>query len=61
MAWRRRVADVAIPPLVAFASVVLTQTLPEPVLMFFSAWLLLSVPVGILIGHCILNGDDPPL
>jgi hypothetical protein len=39
------------------ASVLLLRFLPGEVTVFLSAWILASIPIGILIGHCVLNED----
>ncbi|HEY0184330.1 MAG TPA: hypothetical protein VGC09_16080 [Rhodopila sp.] len=43
------------PPLLVAASVFLLNLLPGGLLAFLTAWVVLSVPVGLLVGHCILS------
>ncbi len=45
-------------PLILVAiSALLLRLLPGEVMVFLSAWILVSFPVGVLIGHCVLNED----
>jgi len=44
--------------LLVAAGASLLQSLPESVLEFLTAWVLVSVPVGVVIGHCALSEDD---
>ncbi len=43
------------PPLIVGLSVLLVNILPREVIDVLSVWTLLSLPVGMLIGHCSLN------
>lgn len=38
-------------------SVYLLHFLPSEVLIFLMAWTLVSFPIGVLIGHCVLSGE----
>lgn len=58
MGLTRRVLEIAWPMLLVAAGASLLQSLPESVLEFLTAWVLVSVPVGVVIGHCALSEDD---
>ncbi len=42
---------------VAVVSIWTARALPHDVLAFLMAWILASVPVGMLFGHCALSED----
>jgi hypothetical protein len=44
-------------PLLVIGSVLLLHILPNEVLALLTAWTLLSFPVGVLIGHCVLSEE----
>lgn len=33
------------------------QILPSHVMLGLAAWVLASVPLGVAVGHCVLNGE----
>jgi len=45
------------PPIIAAAMMWVLLQLPGELIEFFTVWLLASFPIGILIGHGVLNGD----
>jgi hypothetical protein len=45
------------PPALVTAGVYLLHLLPNDVLIILAAWILGSVPLGVLIGHCVLNEE----
>lgn len=57
MQLARRTMELGGPPLVAIAAACLLRSLPEGVLDFLTAWTLISVPLGIVVGHCALSED----
>jgi hypothetical protein len=57
MGLTRRVLEIGGPILLVAAGVCLLQSLPEGVLEFLTAWTMVSVPAGIVIGHCALSED----
>jgi hypothetical protein len=42
------------------ASLTLLLLLPNQVLAILAAWALASLPIGVLIGHCVLSEESPP-
>ena len=58
MGLLRRALDIGGPILIVAAGAFLLQSLPEPVLEFLTGWALISVPAGVVIGHCVLSEDD---
>ena len=44
-------------PALLLASIVVLHLLPSEVLTILMAWILASFPIGILIGHCVLNEE----
>jgi hypothetical protein len=52
-----RVLGLLGPPLIAAALVLGLRALPAEVLRFLTAWILASVPIGIVLGHCALGED----
>ena len=52
-----RALDLGGPPLIAAVGIFLLPLLPLGVLEVLTAWTLLSVPVGIVLGHCALSED----
>ena len=57
MALARRAVELAAPPGLVVGSLAVLYFLPPVVLDFLTAWTLLSLPLGVIIGHCAL-GDD---
>jgi hypothetical protein len=55
MALTKRIVELSGPPLIAITGACLLQTLPNGLLDFLSAWTLVSVPLGMMIGHCALS------
>jgi hypothetical protein len=52
-----RIPAILVPSaVVLFISFLLYRLSPEA-LAIFLAWLLISVPAGMLVGHCVLNKD----
>lgn len=47
-----------VPLLIAVLTVCVLYSLPSRVLSFLLLWTLASVPIGVLMGHCVLR-DDP--
>lgn len=45
------------PPLLVAGMASLMYMMPTGALMLLTVWALLSVPVGIILGHCTLSGD----
>jgi hypothetical protein len=45
------------PPLMAAVCAYLLHLLPSSVLIFLTAWTLVSFPIGVLIGHCALSEE----
>jgi len=45
------------PPTIVIILGWLLLLLPGQVITFFSAWLFASFPIGVLIGHCVVNED----
>lgn len=45
------------PAVIAAVSVFLLYFLPGEVRAFLTAWGLTSVPIGVLIGHCVLSEE----
>jgi hypothetical protein len=45
------------PAIIASVSVFPLYFLPNDVLAFLMAWALASVPIGVLIGHCVLSEE----
>jgi hypothetical protein len=41
----------------ALAGACLLVLLPHDVLAFLTAWVVASFPIGVLIGHCVLNEE----
>jgi hypothetical protein len=58
MGLTRRILEMSGPVVLVAAGACLLQSLPESVLEFLTAWTLVSVPVGVVIGHCALSEDD---
>jgi hypothetical protein len=58
MEFTKRILEVGGPILVVAVGTCLFQTLPESVLEFLTVWTLVSVPAGVVIGHCALSEDD---
>jgi hypothetical protein len=46
------------PPLIVAITVFLLYLLPSEVLAVLTAWTLLSFPIGVLIGHCVLSEEQ---
>jgi hypothetical protein len=42
------------------ASLALLLLLPNEVLAILAAWALASLPIGVLIGHCVLSEESAP-
>lgn len=42
-------------PALTAVSVLLLHVLPNEVLTFLTVWILASLPIGVLIGHCVLS------
>jgi hypothetical protein len=61
MVFTRRILEVGGPILLVAVGACLLQSLPDGVLEFLTAWTLVSVPVGVVIGHCALSEDDPTI
>ncbi|MBS0640290.1 MAG: hypothetical protein U1E70_01255 [Acetobacteraceae bacterium] len=57
MQLAKRTVELGGPPLVAMGAACLLQSLPQGVLDFLTAWMLVSLPVGIVVGHCALSED----
>jgi hypothetical protein len=38
-------------------SILLLRVLPSQLLTILTAWILASFPIGILLGHCVLNEE----
>jgi hypothetical protein len=45
------------PPTILLIALGLLQVLPGDVISFFTAWLLVALPTGVVIGHCALSED----
>lgn len=45
------------PPVIVAACVFLLHFLPNEVLVLLTAWILISFPIGVLIGHCALSEE----
>ena len=45
------------PPMIVAITVYLLHFLPNEVLTFLTAWTLVSFPIGVLIGHCVLSEE----
>lgn len=45
------------PPLLVGAAILLVHSMPTGFLAFLAAWTLLSLPLGMLVGHCSLDGS----
>jgi hypothetical protein len=45
------------PPAMVVAGMLLLFVLPNQALAVLAAWTLVSFPIGILIGHCVLNEE----
>ena len=52
-----RLASIIGPPAAIVAAALVLHLLPREVLAFLTAWILISLPVGVLIGHCVLSED----
>ena len=57
MRFKKRVLEVGGPILLVAVGTCLLQSLPESVLEYLIAWTLISVPTGVVIGHCLLTED----
>jgi hypothetical protein len=44
-------------PVLLLASVVALHALPCQVLTILTAWILASLPIGVLVGHCVLSEE----
>ncbi|MFL5280335.1 MAG: hypothetical protein ACJ8AW_04900 [Rhodopila sp.] len=58
MVLAKRALEVGGPPLIAAGLACLLQFLPQSLMDFIMAWTLLSLPVGVLVGHCALGEDE---
>jgi hypothetical protein len=58
MKFTQRVLELSGPILLVAVGTCLAQSLPESVLEFLIEWTLISIPAGIVIGHCLLSEDD---
>jgi len=38
-------------------SIFLLRVLPCPLLTILTAWILVSIPIGVLLGHCVLSEE----
>ena len=38
-------------------SILLLRVLPSPLLTLLTAWILVSFPIGVLLGHCVLSEE----
>ena len=56
LAWR--VLEMGGPPLIGIATACLLHSLPEGMVDFLTAWTLVSLPIGMVIGHCALSEDQ---
>jgi len=45
------------PPAVVVLTAVVLHLLPHAVLNILTAWILVSFPIGVLIGHCALSEE----
>lgn len=45
------------PPTIVMIMGWLLLMLPSQVIAFFIAWLFASFPIGVVIGHCVVNDD----
>ena len=45
-------------PLLVTTGMFMLYFLPSEVLTFLTAWILVSFPIGVLIGHCVLNEES---
>ena len=52
------VMTLAGPPLLIGLAMSLVYAMPTETLAFLVAWVLLSVPLGMLLGHCALGEDQ---
>ena len=52
-----RLVSIIGPPASIVAAALVLHLLPKEVLAFLAAWILLSLPIGVLIGHCVLSED----
>ena len=57
MALANRILELTGPPLIAIASAYLLRLLPNGILDFLTVWVLVSLPLGLMIGHCALSED----
>jgi hypothetical protein len=46
------------PPAVAVVSGLILYFLPNEVLTFLTVWVVASLPIGVLIGHCALSEEE---
>jgi hypothetical protein len=44
-------------PVVVAISILVVHLLPSGVLTILTAWIVASVPIGVLIGHCVLSEE----
>jgi len=45
------------PPMIVLIMFWFMLMLPSQVLTFLTAWLFASLPIGVVIGHCVVNDD----
>ncbi len=57
MALAKRALEFGAPPLVGAAAALLLHALPPGVIEFLMAWTLLSLPVGVVVGHFALSEE----
>jgi len=57
MALAKRAFELASPPLIGVVLAWFLHALPHGVMEFLMAWTLLSLPIGVVIGHLALSED----
>lgn len=52
-----RIASVLGPPLVVVITALLLTFIPAEIRIGLTVWALVSFPIGVLFGHCVLNDE----
>ena len=56
----RALASLVGPPVLIAIAALMVFALPTEVLMILLAWSVMSFPIGMLIGHCVLSENQHP-
>ena len=45
------------PPVIVVTAAILLMLLPSEIRIALTVWTLMSLPIGVLVGHCVLNNE----